>query len=78
MFHELDSEISVSEIRKGVQSLKNGKSCGPDLFLNEFIKYGINSLIGYLHVLFNKIFDTGFFPDAWGEGYIVPLHKKAA
>ena len=32
MFHELDAEISVSEIRKGVQSLKNGKSCGPDLF----------------------------------------------
>ena len=78
MFHELDAEISVSEIRKGVQSLKNGKSCGPDLFLNEFIKYGINSLIGYLHVLFNKIFDTGFFPDAWGEGYIVPLHKKGS
>ena len=43
MFHELDAEISVSEIRKGVQSLKNGKICGPDLFLNEFIKYGINS-----------------------------------
>ena len=43
MFHELDAEISVSEIRKGVQSLKNGKSCGPDLF---FFKYGINSLIG--------------------------------
>ena len=64
MFHELDAEISVSEIRKGVQSLKNGKSCGPDLFFNKFIKYGINSLIGYLHVLFNKIFDTGFFPDA--------------
>ena len=22
--------------------------------------------------------DIGFFPDACGEGYIVPLHKKAA
>ena len=78
MFHELDAEISVSEIRKGVKSVKNGKSCGPDLFLNEFIKYGINTLIGYLHVLFNKIFDTGFFSDAYGEGYIVPLHKKGS
>ena len=38
----------------------------------------LDNLIGYLHVLFNKILDTGFFPDAWGEGYIVPLHKKAA
>ena len=30
MFRELDAGISVSEIRKCVQSLKNGKSCGPD------------------------------------------------
>ena len=30
MFHELDA--GTSEIRKGVQSLINGKSCGPDLF----------------------------------------------
>ena len=78
MFQELDTEISLNEIRKGVQSLKCGKSCEPDLFLNEFIKYGINSLIEYIHVPFNKIFDTGFFPDAWGEGYIVPLHKKGS
>ena len=78
MFQELDAEISLNEIRKGVQSLKCGKSCGPDFFLNEFLKYGINSLIEYIHVLFNKIFDTGFFPDSWGEGYIVLLHKKSS
>ena len=29
-----------------------------------------------MHILFNKIFDTGIFPDARGDGYIVPLHKK--
>ena len=44
--------------------------------MNEFLKYGINSLISYLHTLFNKIFDTGIFPDSWGDGFIVPLHKK--
>ena len=32
MFQELDAEISLNEIRKGVQSLKSGKSCGSDLF----------------------------------------------
>ena len=78
MFQELNVEISLNEIRKGVQSLKCGKSSGPDLLLNEFLKYGINSLIEYMHILFNKIFDTGIFPDAWGEGYIVPLHKKGS
>ena len=49
---------SMQEIRKAVRLLKNGKSSGPDLFLNEFLKYGINSLLSYLHTLFNRVFDT--------------------
>ena len=69
---------SLLVIRKGFQSLKRGKSSGPDLLLNAFLKYGINSLIEYMHILFNKIFDTGIFPDAWGDGYIVTLHKKGS
>ena len=56
MFQELDVEISQSEIRKGIQSLKCGKSSGPDLLLNEFLKYGINGLIEYIHVLMNFVF----------------------
>ena len=31
-----------------------------------------------MHILFNVIFDTGIFPDACGEGYIVPLHNKGS
>ena len=57
MFQELDVEISQMEIRKGIQSLKCGKSYVTDLLLNEFLKYGINGLIEYIYVLFNKIFD---------------------
>ena len=44
--------------------------------LNEFLKYGINSLISYLYTFFNKIFDTGVFPESWDDDFIVPLHKK--
>ena len=76
MFEELNVQISMQEIRKAARLLKNGKSSGPDLFLNEFLKYGINSLLSYLHTLFNRVFDTGVFPDSWGDGFIVPLHKK--
>ena len=34
MFNELNVEISMQEIRKAVQLLKNGKSSGPDLLIN--------------------------------------------
>ena len=44
--------------------------------LNEYLKYGNDNLLSYLHILFNKIFDIGYFPEAWGHGFIVPLHKK--
>ena len=66
MFQELDVRISLSKIRKGIRLLKYGKSSGSDLLLNEFIKYGNNDLLQYLHGLFNKMFDIGYFPDSLG------------
>ena len=32
----------------------------------------------YLLVLFNKIFELGYFPKAWSEGFVVTLHKKGS
>ena len=78
MFQELDVEISFTEIRKAVQLLQNGKRSGPDLRLNEFIKYGITHFLEYFYSLFNKKIDTGYIPDSWGDGFIVPLHKKGS
>ena len=43
LFQELNIVISLSEIHKAVMSLKNGKSSGSELLLNEFIKYGNDS-----------------------------------
>ena len=78
MFEELNIQISMQEIRKAVRLLKNGKSSGPDLFLDEFLKYGVNSILFYLHTLFDRVFDTRVFPDSWDDGFIVPLHKKVS
>ena len=33
-------------------------------------------VLPYLYNLFNRILDLGYFPKAWSEGYILPLHKK--
>ena len=76
MFDELNFEISYLEIFKACRELSINKSGGPDFVLNEFFKYGINETVFYLCNLFNTIFEKGYFPTKWTEGFIVPLHKK--
>ena len=76
MFDDLNSDISYAEIFKACRELSVGKSGGSDFVLNEFFKYGINEMANYLCKLFNVIFQKGYFPIKWTEGFIVPLHKK--
>ena len=76
MFDELNTEISNEEIHRAIKQLKNNRSAGPDLILNEFLINGKQILMPVLHSMFNKIFILGYFPDRWSEGYIIPLHKK--
>ncbi len=76
MFEELNVEISCSEIDKSILQLKHSKSGGPDMTLNEFLIHGKGTLIPFLSKLFNASLNKGYFPDSWGEGHIVPIHKK--
>ena len=76
MFNELNVTISTDEMKMAIKQLKNGTSAGPDLFLNEFLKNGSDVLLLYLHKLFNKIFEMGYFPSDWSEGFIIPICKK--
>ena len=38
-------EITIQEVKKATQTLKNNKSTGPELIKNAFIKYGGNKLL---------------------------------
>ena len=78
MFQELNVPFTVDEIKSASRKLNNSKSSGPDNFINDFFKYGCfnDTFSKVLCTLFNKLFDTGHFPEKWSEGYIVPLHKK--
>ena len=46
------------------------------MFLNELFMHGKHILSKYVLVLFNKKIELGYFPKAWSEGFVVPLHKK--
>ena len=76
MFEELNLNFSQNEILKSIKQLKSNKSGGPNMLINEFFIHGKQVLVPILCSLFNKVFEYGFFPEEWSEGYIVPLHKK--
>ncbi|MCG8048238.1 MAG: reverse transcriptase family protein [Candidatus Thiodiazotropha endolucinida] len=76
IFDELNLKFSENEIIKAIQQLKTGRSGGPDRLINEFFIHGKHVLVPTICNLFNKIFENGYFPEQWAEGYIVPLHKK--
>ena len=75
---EINGPITLEEIRKAVRTLKNNKSTGVDMILNEHIKYSFDILhIQQLYVkLFNLVFDSGLIPEAWSIGKIIPVYKQ--
>ena len=78
MFDELNLDFSTEEIGKSINQLKTNKSAGPDYLINEFFIHGKQVLVPVLRNLFNMLFERGYFPEEWSEGYIIPLHKKGS
>jgi hypothetical protein len=78
MFDELESDLTDAEVMKAIGQLKLNKAAGPDLLINEFFQCGKEYLCPYLTKLFNAVYCAGYFPRAWSEGVIVPVHKKGS
>ena len=72
----LDAEISESDVTNAFKHLKNNKAPGPDGIINEVLKASEKEITPFLVQYFNKIFNTGIFPEAWTKSIIVPIHKK--
>ena len=56
--------------------LKTGKASGLDNIYAEFLKYAENFVVPFLTKLFNKLYDTSYFPLDWCKSVIIPLFKK--
>ena len=69
---------SLLEFANKLCSVLFCSSAGPDKLLNEFFINGKEVLSTTLLILFNKLFEMGYFPEEWSEGYIIPLHKKGS
>ena len=63
-------------MKNNIKCIRSGKSGGPDGILIEMLKTTILLICPILTKLFNKIMDSGEFPEAWGESILCPIFKK--
>ena len=76
IYEELDEGIELSEVMKAIKKLNCNKSNAEDLMINELFVYGKDILAPTLCKLFNSIFNSGLYPEAWAKGCVVPIFKK--
>ena len=73
---DLDRDISEEELRAAITSQNNNKSPGEDILIAEIFKSGYALFSPFLLKLYNKLFNSGQYPDFWANGIITPVYKK--
>ena len=74
--NSLGMEITEGDIRKAIDSLKNGKSPGPDGICNEFSKKFGNKISPFLLRMYKKSLEDGKLPSPLNEATITLIPKK--
>ena len=76
-FSQLNDPFLYAEVESAIKKLNRNKAvCPVDDIINEYILESRDILCGHITSLFNRVFDSWFFPETWARGYIIPLHKK--
>ena len=72
----LNLDISPQEVTESIDHLKANKAGGLDGIIPEVFKHPCDKIIPFLVHLFNTVFASGEYPEAWTEAVVYPLHKK--
>ena len=72
----VNKDITLIEVKKAIESLDVGKAPGMDSICNHILKEAKFVIVPMLCVLFNKLIETGVYPDEWCCAIIFPIHKK--
>ena len=73
-----DVEISVEDMKKKLQSIKEGKSPGPDKIHPKILKENAQELALPLKILFDKTLNEGKIPHQWKLAEVIPIFKKGS
>lgn len=65
-----------SEVEKAINGIKVGRSAGPDDIPIELIQAGGSSVVNRMHQICCDVWETGVWPDDWGQSVFIPLLKK--
>ena len=89
--HEmLNSEITLDEVTRALARLPNGKAAGLEKVPSECYKYAVkpgdpttepptpalNRVAPLVHVLFNKIWSEGAYPEQFTTTVLTPIYKR--
>ena len=73
----LAKDFTRKEIKKIAARLTSGKARGWDNLPSEFLKNSPEKMYDVLAILFNKIKNTGTFPEGWNCGRVTLIHKSS-
>ena len=74
--------ISLEEVQKAMQRMKNNKTPGSDELPSKIFKYGGDSMTKWIHRIINVAWKPGILPatliisDEWGNAIICPVYKR--
>ena len=73
---QLDTPITIDEIIKVLSQLKHNKSADLNGVVADVFIESKQFISPFLCSIFNHIFNTGIYPEAWSKGAIIPIYKK--
>ena len=74
----LSEEITEEEIRRAIARLKKGKAAGVCGIQGEMLKAGGDTVVRWMHIIFNIVWEKGKAAEDWQKAVIVAMHKKGS
>ncbi|XP_072375816.1 uncharacterized protein, partial [Diabrotica undecimpunctata] len=69
-------EITIEEVSKSLNRMKNNKAAGDDQIVIEAVKVGGKTVLKALTQLYNLCLSKEVTPSQWNKAVIVVMHKK--